>query len=70
MTHEERIALLESQPGETVSPAVVSQVLGGMPYTYNIAAKQGKLTLPHLWRGNRLLIFKQPLINLLKGEPT
>lgn len=67
MTHEERIALLEGQPGETVSPTVVSQVLGGTPYTYNITAKQGKLTLPHLWRGNRLLIFKQPLIDLLKG---
>lgn len=68
MTLEEKIALLESQPGETVSPTVVAKVLGGMPYTYNITAKQGKLTLPHLWRGNRLLVFKQPLIKLLKGE--
>lgn len=66
MTHEERIAFLRSQ-GETVSPTVLAKVIGGMPYTYNVAAKEGKLKLPHVWRGRNLRVFTAPLINILQG---
>lgn len=67
MSHDQKIALLREQPGETVSPAVVAQVLGGRPYVYNLMARQGKLTLPHVWRGRNLRVFKAPLIKLLEG---
>ncbi len=66
MTHEERLALLRAQPGETISPTCLSRVLGGNPYVYNLAAKEGNLTLPHMWRGRNLRIFKAPLMRLLE----
>ncbi len=66
MTHEERIALLERQPGETISPTVAAQVLGGSPYAYNLTAREGKLNLPHVWRGRNLRILKTPLLKLIR----
>lgn len=68
MTHEARIALLRAQPGETISPGVLAEVLGGKPYTYNVMAKNGQLSLPHIWRGRNLRVFKQPLIELLTKD--
>ena len=67
MTHAERIAYLESQPGETISPAVAAKVLGGSAYAYNITAREGKLHIPHIWRGRNLRILKQPLLTILQG---
>ena len=69
MSHAERIAFLEALPGETISPSELAKVLGGRPYLYNLAAKQGMLTLPHVWRGRNLRICKAPLPKLLQtGE--
>ena len=67
MTHDDRIALLSSQPGETISPTLLSKVLGGSAYSYNLAARRGDLPLPHVWRGRNLRIFKQPIIKILQG---
>lgn len=66
MTHDERIAFLEKQPGETISPTIAAQVLGGKPYAYNIVAREGKLRLPHIWRGRNLRILKTPLLKLIR----
>ncbi len=68
MDHSERILFLRGLPEETISPKETAAVLGGEAYAYNIAAKQGKLTLPYIWRGNRLRIFKQPILDLLEGK--
>lgn len=68
MTHEERIHYLESQPGETISPTVAAQILGGSAYAYNITAREGKLHIPHIWRGRNLRILKQPLLTILRGD--
>lgn len=72
MSHNERIELLRAQPGETISPAMLSRILGGNPYVYNLTARKGELKLPHMWRGRNLRIFKAPLIRLLEsgGEIT
>lgn len=67
MTSEEKIAFLEGLPSETISPAVLALVAGGDPYSYNLAAKDGKLDLPHFWRGRNLRIWKRPVIRLI-GE--
>ena len=67
MTHEERIAYLEALPGETISPSELARVLGGRPYLYNLEARQGMLTLPHVWRGRNLRILKAPLLRILQG---
>ena len=67
MTHEERISWLQKQPGETISPDALAQVLGGRAYLYNLAAKAGRLRLPHMWRGQNLRIFKAPVLKLLQG---
>lgn len=66
MTHEERIAFLEGQPGETLSPTTVARVLGGSPYAYNLTAREGNLRLPHIWRGRNLRILKTPLLKLIR----
>lgn len=71
MTHDEKIAYLKGLPKETISPTELSQVIGGNPYVYNVAAKQGMLTIPYIWHGRNLRIFKQPVIRLLiSGEVT
>ena len=66
MSHEERIALLEAQPGETISPTVAARILGGSPYADNLTAKEGKLRIPHIWRGRNLRILKTPLLKMIR----
>lgn len=68
MTREEKLALLRDLPGETISPSVMALVDGGDPYTFNIMAKEGKLDLPHYWRGRNLRIWKSPVIRMIEGE--
>ncbi len=68
MTHEERINYLENLNRETISPRETAMLLGGDPYYYNLAAKDGSLTLPHIWRGRNLRIFRQPVLDLIKGH--
>ena len=67
MTTEEKVAFLRSLPSETISPSVLALVAGGDPYSYNLMAKEGKLDLPHFWRGRNLRIWKGPVIKLI-GE--
>ena len=67
MTREEKLAWLRSLPGETISPKQLANVAGGTPYSYNVAAMEGKLNLPHLWRGRNLRIWKDPVIKLIGG---
>ena len=67
MTREEKVAWLLSLPSETTSPKQLAMIDGGDPYSYNIAAKEGKLLLPHLWRGRNLRIWKDPVIKMIGG---
>lgn len=67
MTREEKLEMLRSIPGETISPTQLAKVAGGDPYTYNLAARAGDLDLPHLWRGRNLRIWKEPVIRLIGG---
>lgn len=67
MTTEEKVAFLKQLPSETISPSVMALVAGGDPYSYNLAAKEGKLDVPHFWRGRNLRIWKQPVIKLIGG---
>ena len=67
MTREEKIAFLRDLPSETISPKVLAMVAGGDPYSYNLAAKNGDLDIPHFWRGRNLRIWKQPVIRLIGG---
>ena len=65
--HIDRIKFLETLDRETISPSELAMLLGGRPYSYTVAAKEGTLTLPHVFRGRNLRIFRQPLLDLLKG---
>ena len=67
MTKDEKIAMLRAIPGETISPAQLAKVAGGTPYAYNLAAKDGELDLPQMWRGRNLRIWKEPVIRLIGG---
>ena len=68
MTTEEKIIFLKQLPSETISPSVMALVAGGDPYSYNLMAKEGKLDVPHFWRGRNLRIWKQPVIRLIGGQ--
>ena len=68
LSHTEKILFLTNIKGETISPSELATVLGGRPYLYNVSARDGSLTLPHIWRGRNLRIFKQPVIDLLSGK--
>ena len=68
MTSEEKIAFLKGLPSETISPKVLAMIDGGDPYSYNIAAKNGQLDIPHFWRGRNLRIWKGPVIRMIGGE--
>ena len=67
MTREEKLEMLRAVPGETISPSQLAMVAGGNAYYYNIEAKEGRLDLPHLWRGRNLRIWKEPVIKLIGG---
>lgn len=67
MTREEKIEWL-NQLGETISPGQAAIVLGGDSYSYNIAAKEGKLTLRHIWRGRNLRISKDAVLEFIGGK--
>ena len=67
VTSEEKIAFLKGLPSETISPQVMALVAGGDPYVYNIMAREGKLDIPHFWRGRNLRIWKGPVIRLIGG---
>ena len=67
MTTEEIGSFLKELPSETISPSVMALVAGGDPYSYNLMAKEGKLDVPHFWRGRNLRIWKQPVIKLIGG---
>lgn len=69
MTSEEKISWLRSLPKESISPQQFAVIDGGDPYGYNVAAKAGKLLIPHYWRGRNLRIWKGPIIRMLGGEP-
>lgn len=66
MNNTEKIAYLR-ECDETISPTQLSMILGGMPYSYNLAAREGRLDLPHVFRGRNLRIFTAPLIKILQG---
>ena len=68
MNSNEALAYLRSLPGETISPQELAKVAGGNAYSYNLAAKEGKLDLPHMWRGRNLRIWKGPVIRLIGGN--
>lgn len=67
MTHEEKLDWLRNCDKETISPKEASKILGGSPFYFNIAAKNGTLTLPHMWMGRDLRIFRAPILRLLEG---
>ena len=67
MTREEKLSFLRDLKDETISPRQLAMVAGGDPYCYNIMAREGKLELPHLWRGRNLRIWKEPVIKLIGG---
>ena len=65
MTTDEKLEWLRGIPSETISPYQLACVAGGSSYTYNIMAKEGRLELPHMWRGRNLRIWKGPVIELI-----
>ena len=53
--------------GPTCSPRQLAQVMGGNPYSYNIAAKNGTLDYDFTWHGVNLRIYTESVIKKLLG---
>lgn len=53
--------------GPTCSPRQLASVLGGNPYYYNIAAKEGRLGYEYTWHGVNLRIYTESVIKKLQG---
>ena len=53
--------------GTTCSPRQLATVLGGNPYYYNIAAKNGKLDYDFTWHGQNLRIYTESVIRRITG---
>ncbi len=66
-TKDEQIVFLRGC-GATCSPRELAQVLGGNPYYYNVAAKNGTLGYDHEWHGRNLRIFTESVIKRLYGN--
>lgn len=47
MTKEEALHFLRNV-GPTICPAQLARILGGKPYSYYLAAKNGELGLPYV----------------------
>jgi len=66
MTTEEAVKFLRGC-GPTCSPRELSKAIGGQPYSYNVAAKRGKLVFDYMWRGNALRIYTESVITAITG---
>ncbi len=65
-SREEQVRYLRSC-GPTCSPRQLAQVLGGQPYYYNVAAKNGTLGFESMWRGRNLRIYTEDVIKKITG---
>ena len=53
--------------GTTCTPRQVAKILGGNPYYYNTAAKNGTLDLEYTWHGRNLVIYTESVVKRLTG---
>lgn len=67
MTPRERAKQLLDSGNATVTPKEAAEVLKCKPYSLNVAAKLGRLTIPHFFAGNRLKISTEGLYNFVIG---
>lgn len=65
-TVEEQVTALRGF-GPTCSPRQLAGIIGGQPYYYNVAARNGTLGFEFVWRGNHLRIFTESVIKKLTG---
>ena len=63
-SRNEQVAFLR-KCGPTCSPRQLAEVLGGNPYYYNVAAKDGTLDFDFMWRGRNLRIYTESVIKKL-----
>lgn len=59
---------IQSSTKEVLSPKDVSGLLRCKPYTLNVTAKEGRLSIPHSFVGNRLKIPRQAFLKWFLGS--
>lgn len=64
---DEAVAFLRSC-GVTCSPRQLAKVMGGQPYYYNVAARNGKLDYEFTWHGVNLRIYTESVIKRILAE--
>lgn len=65
MRTEEAIAFLR-QCGPTCSPRQLARAIGGQPYYYNQAARNGELRFEFFWRGKALRVYTEDVIKKIQ----
>jgi len=68
-SREEQVEYLR-RCGPTCSPRQLAAVLGGQPYYYNVAARNGTLEFDSFWRGRNLRIYTEDVIKKITGGNT
>lgn len=63
-SRNDQVAYLRSC-GPTCSPKQLAEVMGGRPYYYNQAARDGTLGYEFEWHGRNLRIFTESVIKKL-----
>lgn len=64
------LAEVAASPEPWVTPTVAAKLLGKKSgYGFNLAAKEGRLGIPHMWSGRNLLISKAYLLDFLGWKP-
>ena len=53
--------------GPTCSPRQLAVAIGGQPYHYNVAARNGQLPFDFFWRGRLLRIYTEDVIHKITG---
>ena len=59
---------IQTSTKEVLSPKDVSGLLHCKPYTLNVTAKEGRLSIPHSFVGNRLKIPRQAFLKWFIGS--
>jgi len=59
---------IQSSTKEVLCPKDICEVLHCKPYTLNVTAKEGRLSIPHSFVGNRLKIPRQAFLKWFLGS--
>lgn len=68
MSAADKVRAMIADGKTSMSPKELAELIGGCAYSYNVAAREGCLGIPFMFRGNRLRISTAGVLKYLTGE--